>query len=148
MMAGYSGTPLAKKLGIGPGSRVLLVGAPVGFEDELAPLPPEVQLTRRAAGKALFDVVLFFAPSARDLQQRFATLAGRLEQNGGLWIAWPKKSSGVATDLADGVVRVTGLAGGLVDNKVCAVNAVWSGLRFVIRVADRKPIAKATRKKA
>jgi hypothetical protein len=133
---GYSGTPLPRKLGIAPGSRVLLTGAPAGFEDAtLGPLPG-VEVHRRA-GRAPYDVVLAFAPDRRLLGQRFAPAAGRLTTAGGLWVLWPKRSSGVASDLDENVVRAHGLAVGLVDNKVCAVDATWSALRFVVRLRDR-----------
>lgn len=136
-MAGYSGTPLPKKLGIKPGHTVLLSKAPEGFDAVLAPLPDEVTVKTAARGKAPFDVILLFATSQADLDRRFANLAGRLTSAGGLWVCWPKKSSGVDTDLSDGFVREYGLATGLVDNKVCAVDETWSGLRFVIRVENR-----------
>ena len=135
MPAGYSGTPLARKLGIKAGHRVGLICAPPGFEERLDGLPEGVRLSRRAAGR--FDVMVFFTQRAAELSQRFAKLAAKLDKAGGLWIAWPKKSSGVATDLIDGRVRETGLAGGLVDNKICAVDETWSGLRFVYRLKDR-----------
>ncbi len=135
--AGYSGTPLAKKLGVKAGARLALLGAPAGFETKLTGLPSDVRPVRDPRGKGPFDVICLFARDSKELERRLPTALARLDQNGGLWIAWPKKSSGVATDLADGVVRSTGLATGLVDNKVCAVDATWSGLRFVVRVADR-----------
>ncbi|HEV8581548.1 MAG TPA: DUF3052 domain-containing protein [Thermoanaerobaculia bacterium] len=135
-MAGYSGTPLAKKLGIKEGSRVALIGAPEGFEASLEPLPAEVALRRRLGGPQL-DVILFFTDRAAELVKRFSSLAAVLASNGGFWVAWPKKASGVATDLTENVVREIGLASGLVDNKVCAVDEVWSGLRFVYRLQDR-----------
>ena len=131
--AGYSGTPLARKLGIRPGSRVLLVGAPEDFD--LGPVP-EAELHRRA-GRAPYDVVLAFAPDRRALVTRFAPASRRLTPAGGLWVGWPKRSSGVPTDLDENVVREHGLAAGLVDNKVCAIDATWSGLRFVVRLRDR-----------
>ena len=131
--AGYSGTPLARKLGIRPGSRVLLVGAPRDFD--LGPVP-EAELHRRA-GRAPYDVVLAFAPDRRALVARFAPASRRLTPAGGLWVGWPKRSSGVPTDLDENVVREHGLAAGLVDNKVCAIDATWSGLRFVVRLRDR-----------
>ena len=134
--AGYSGTPLPTKLGIKPGSRVLLMGAPEQFaEDILGPLPG-VELHRRA-GRSAYDVVLAFTPDLRALQQRFGPARDRLTTAGGLWVAWPKRSSGLATDLDENVVRDFGLATGLVDNKVCAIDATWSGLRFVVRLKDR-----------
>jgi hypothetical protein len=133
--AGYSGTPLPRKLGIKPGVRVGLVGAPVGFDITLGQLPPDVLL--RTALRGSFDVIVAFFDSAAALQRRLPALGGALDPAGGLWVAWPKRSSGVETDLSDGVVRELGLAAGLVDNKVCAIDQVWSGLRFVYRIADR-----------
>ncbi|MFZ0040912.1 MAG: DUF3052 domain-containing protein, partial [Solirubrobacteraceae bacterium] len=133
--AGYSGTPLPRKLGIKPGARVALVGAPENFERSLGNLPDGVELRRRADGR--FDVIVAFFVERSALERRLPGLADALEQDGGLWLAWPKRASGVATDLGDGVVRAAGLAAGLVDNKVCAIDATWSGLRFVVRLADR-----------
>jgi hypothetical protein len=133
--AGYSGTPLAKKLGIREGDTVALVGAPDGFEDELKGLPDGVELRRRAGGKPA--VVLLFTAQARDLERRFPSLAKSVWPGGSLWIAWPKRSSGVATDLDENRLRDIGLPHGLVDNKVCAVNDTWSGLRFVWRKENR-----------
>jgi hypothetical protein len=130
MTAGYSGTPLPRKLGIKPGHRVLLSGAPDGFELDV----PDVH--RRAAAGA-YDVILAFCPDKAALVRRFDRLRPLLDPAGGLWIAWPKKASGMRTDLTDGDVREYGLGAGLVDNKVCAVDATWSGLRFVVRLADR-----------
>jgi hypothetical protein len=134
-VAGYSGTPLPQKLGIKPGARVALVRAPEGFERELAPLPDGVRIRTQARGVA--DVVMFFATRHAELERRFDSLARAMDPSGGLWIAWPKRTASVATDLREGVVRSIGLAHGLVDNKVCAVDDTWSGLRFVLRVADR-----------
>ena len=134
-MAGYSATPLAHKLGIHAGARVALVRAPEGFEAALAPLPDGVRV--RTQARATQDVVLFFATRRSELERRFDALARALAPNGGLWIAWPKGTSNVATDLRESVVRDVGLAHGLVDNKVCAVDDVWSGLRFVYRVSER-----------
>jgi hypothetical protein len=131
--AGYSGTPLPRKLGIKEGHRVLLAGAPAGFD--LSPLPG-IDLHRRA-GASPYDVILAFAADRRSLDRRFLPLSERLASNGGLWIAWPKRSSEVATDLDENIVRDVGLAAGLVDNKVCAIDTTWSGLRFVIRLRDR-----------
>lgn len=135
-MSGYSGTPLARKLGIGPGARVALLGAPGGFEDDLAPLPSGVRLIRRLA--ADLDVAVLFVTRRAELERRFPVAAARLTPAGGLWVAWPKRSSGVATDLTEDVLREVGLPLGLVDNKVCAVDEVWSGLRFVWR-RERRP---------
>ena len=132
--AGYSGTPLPGKLGIKPGSRVLLDGAPADLP--LAPLPDGVDLRRRAGGEP-YDVVLLFAPDAARLRARWPALVPRLSTAGRLWVCWPKKSSGVPTDLDENAVRAFGLGGGLVDVKVCAVDATWSGLAFVRRLRDR-----------
>ncbi len=139
-MAGYSGTPLSQKLGIKAGHRVALLGAPADFHTVLA-LPDGVSVERSLAGKKPFDVIVLFAMAERDLARRFASTAKRLQPNGGLWVAWPKKASGVATDVTENTVRGVALAAGLVDNKVCAVDATWSGLRCVIRVADRPKAA-------
>ena len=137
-MAGYSGTPLPKKLGIKEGHRVALIHGPEGFEETLGDLPVDVALQRdHSRGKSPFDVIVFFATEAAILRKQFAPLAARLTPAGGLWVAWPKKAARVATDLTDAVVRVIGLDAGLVDNKVCAVDETWSGLRFVVRLKDR-----------
>jgi hypothetical protein len=133
--AGYSGTPLPRKLGIAEGTRVLLIGAPDGFD--LGPLPG-VELHRRA-GRSPYDVVLLFAPDLAHLVRRFAPARDRLTVAGGLWACWPKRASGVATDLTDNVVRAHGLATGLVDVKVAAIDATWSGMKFVVRLRDRPP---------
>jgi len=134
-VAGYTGTPLTKKLGIGAGARVALVRAPEGFERELGRLPEGVRLRTQARGAQ--DIVLFFATRQAELERRFDGLARAVAPAGGLWIAWPKRTAGVATDLREGIVRDLGLAHGLVDNKVCAVDDTWSGLRFVYRSKDR-----------
>jgi hypothetical protein len=130
--AGYSGTPLPKKLGIKPESRVLLLNAPEGF-DAL----DGVKVTRRASGLA--DVILSFHTERRELERRLPVLRERMVQNGRLWIAWPKKSSKVPTDVTEDVVRELALANALVDNKVAAITEIWSGLQLVIRVKDRLP---------
>lgn len=134
-MVGYSGTPLATKLGIKDGSRVALLGAPPGFDHELAPLPAGVKVLRRLA--ADLDVAVLFVTERRDLERRFPAAAQAVFPAGGLWIAWPKRASKVATDLTEDVLREVGLPQGLVDNKVCAVTEVWSGLRFVWRKENR-----------
>jgi len=136
-MAGYSGTPLAKKLGIKAGARVALVSAPPKFDKTLGELPEGAVLLRQA--RAPLDVVVFFNRRLSDLRKRLAKLADGLVDNGGLWVAWPKKSSGVETDLSFDVVQKEGLGLGLVDNKICAVDETWSGLRFVRRLKDRRP---------
>ena len=132
--SGYSGTPLPRKLGVKPESRVLVVAAPPGFG--LDPLPSGAVVHTRASGTP-YDVVLAFCPDVRRLRTRFATSASRLTTAGALWIAWPKKASGVATDLDENVVRDHGLDEGLVDVKVAAIDETWSGLKFVRRVRDR-----------
>ena len=142
-MAGYSGTALTQKLGIKPGARVALVRAPEGFEGALDPMPDGARLRHQARGQ--HDVVLFFATRLAELERRFDTLARATCYAGGLWIAWPKRTAGVATDLRESIVREVGLAHGLVDNKVCAVDDTWSGLRFVYRVKDR-PARNGTRR--
>lgn len=136
-MAGYSGTPLVKKLGFKEGFRVVFVNPPTGFQRELGPLPTDVKITVGLLTKP-FDLILLFADSQQTLKKEFPRLAQKLAENGMLWIAWPKKASGVATDLSDNSVRQIGLDAGLVDVKVCAVNDIWSGLKFVYRLKDRK----------
>jgi hypothetical protein len=134
-MAGYSSTPLAKKLGIKEGSRIALVNAPEGFESELGKLPDKAEFVRRVANS--LDMILFFVLEERVLAREFAKHARRLVTNGMIWIAWPKKSSGVATDLSFDVVQRIGLDAGLVDVKICAIDETWSGLKFVYRLKDR-----------
>ena len=134
-MAGYSGTPLVKKLGIKEGSRVALVNAPENFEAELGELPDNVKFMKSKTRS--LDLILFFVLSERVLARDFAKLAARLTSNGMIWIAWPKKSSGVTTDLTFEPVQRIGLDAGLVDVKICAIDDTWSGLKFVYRLKDR-----------
>jgi hypothetical protein len=136
-MAGYSGTPLVRKLGIKEGHRIALIDAPPDFHRTLGELPQElvIETDRHPNGK--FDVMVFFVDRRSELHSRFPALATSLVPSGGLWVAWPKKISGVATDLTEDIIRAIGLEAGLVDNKVCAVDDTWSGLRFVIRLKDR-----------
>jgi hypothetical protein len=129
-LAGYSGTPLPRKLGIKPGSVVVLAGAPEGFENVLGPLPEGVVLRRVSRGRR--DLTLWFPRSRRDLERRIERMAEAIGDTG-LWIAWPKKTSGVASDLTQTVVRRVGLDSGLVDYKICAIDATWSGLKFTRR---------------
>jgi hypothetical protein len=136
LSSGYSGTPLPKKLGIKAGSRLAILNAPPRFRTTLGTLPPEVDIVTNP-GEESFDVMVFFAKGLADLETEFERLAARLVHDGGLWIAWPKRASGIATDLTEDIVRGVGLKAGLVDNKVCAVDETWSGLRFVIRLKDR-----------
>jgi hypothetical protein len=133
--AGYSGTPLAAKLGIRAGSRVALLQAPDGFDDALAPLPDGVRVLRRLA--PALDVAVLFVTERRELERRFPAVAAAITPAGGFWVAWPKRASKVATDVTEDVLREVGLPRGLVDNKVCAVTDVWSGLRFVWRKENR-----------
>jgi hypothetical protein len=137
-MAGYSGTPLPKKLGIKEGSRIALINAPKDFESELGELPDNVEFIKRPT-KSL-DIILFFILTERALARDFAKLAAKITANGMMWIAWPKKSSGVVTDLSEQRVREIGLNAGLVDVKVCAIDETWSGLKFVYRLKDRSSL--------
>ena len=134
-MAGYSATPLAKKLGIKEGSRIALVNAPKNFQSDLGELPPKVEFINRPT-KSL-DIILLFVLTERVLARNFSSLAGKLVANGMIWIAWPKKSSGVTTDLSFERVQRIGLDAGLVDVKICAIDDTWSGLKFVYRLKDR-----------
>ena len=130
--AGYSGTPLAQKLGIKVGSTVALLGEPSGT---ISPLPDGVTVKRQASGRA--DVVVAGFTDRRALERRLTALSKMIFPDGGLWVAWPKRSSGMATTVNEDVVRELGLPMGLVDNKVCAIDEVWSALRLVWR-ADRR----------
>ena len=134
-MAGYSGKPLVDKLGIKAGARIAIVNAPKGYDRILGKLPSGV--TREASAVGPLDFVQFFTKERQELERRFAGLAHAVAPAGMLWISWPKKASGVATDLTEDVIRVIGLAHGLVDVKVAAVDDVWSGLKFVRRLEDR-----------
>ena len=131
----YSGTPLPKKLGIREGSRVFVAGAPEGFDDLLGPLPTGVERLGRA-GRAM-DVVVLFATDEHELRSRFGKLAPGLDPAGRLWIAWPKKSSPLATELDFGAVQRTGLDAGLVDNKSASISEDFQGVQFVYRLKDR-----------
>ena len=133
-MAGYSGTPLLKKLGIKPQSRVALFNLPPGVKAELQPALSECRRVKTGE----LDFAMLFVKQQKDLLADFPAIAKRLAPAASFWVSWPKKTSGVATDLTEDVVRRIGLAGGLVDVKVCAVDEVWSGLKFVIRLKDRK----------
>ena len=134
-MAGYSGKPLAQKLGIKPGMTVAALGAPRHYAALLRPLPAGARIQPRLGRAAPF--VHFFSRRRAELARRFPALARALAPDGTLWISWPKGAAGVATDLTEDVVRTIGLATGLVDVKVCAVDDVWSGLKFVRRLKDR-----------
>ena len=135
-MAGYSSTSLPKKLGIKEHSRIAFVDAPKDFQTYLGPLPDGAEIVKRLT-KPL-DIILLFVTTERALAKDFARHAEKLATNGMIWIAWPKKSSGVATDLSFERVQRIGLDAGLVDVKICAIDETWSGLKFVIRLKDRK----------
>jgi hypothetical protein len=134
--AGYSGTPLPKKLGIKAGFRVLYVSAPEGFDP--GPLPDGVEVDEEA-GEGPYDVVLAFAAARAAMDAHYAALPEKLARNGALWICWPKKSSGIVTDVGETVVRESALAlpVGLVDVKIAAIDATWSGLKLVYRLTHR-----------
>jgi nucleoside-diphosphate-sugar epimerase len=139
-MAGYSGTPLAKKLGINEGHVVGVVNGPHGFADLLEPLPPGVQLVNGVRSRR--DVVVMFARQRREIESKLAALTKAIFPDGAIWIAWPKKSAakqlGIATDITEDTVREVALPTGLVDNKVCAIDEIWSGLRLVVRRENRR----------
>ncbi len=128
-------TGLVKKLGIGDRTRLALLDAPEDFENTLGKLPSSVTVRRSLRGP--LDIIVTFFDSRSRLERRIAALSQTLTPSGGLWIAWPKRTAGMQTDLTDRRVRAIGLAAGLVDNKVCAIDATWSGLRFVRRLEDR-----------
>ena len=134
-MPGYSGTPLPKKLGIKDGFHIHFVNAPSDVLTELKAALGGCKIIRD--GKAPIDFAMVFTKSVAELAREFKRIAKILAPAGMLWISWPKKSSGVATDVDENIVRETGLAAGLVDVKVCAVTDVWSGLKFVRRLKDR-----------
>lgn len=136
MSTGYSGTPLIKKLGIKPGFRMALIQAPQDYLTLLGELPPNVQIDDQLVQRD-YDVVHAFFIDIAVLQAQFQALKAAIHVNGMIWVSWPKKSSKVPTTLSDGVVRETGLNSGLVDVKVAAIDATWSGLKFVYRKADR-----------
>jgi hypothetical protein len=143
MTAGYSGTPLPKKLGIKPESRVLLVDAPADFRSvDLAEVPPGVTVETEPGGPA-YDVVVLFVRSTDELLERFESHTRLITPAGRLWVAWPRKAGGFASDVTENAIRDEALALGLVDNKVAAMSAAWSGLQIVHRVKNRP--AKATR---
>ena len=143
-MAGYSGTPLPQKLGIKPGSSALLRLAPTSFEALLAPVPAGAKLSR--AGRGPFDVIVLFAKNQSALVKELPGAIAKLKPDSGLWVAWPKKTSGMLTDLQEGFVRAAGLEARLVDNKICAIDETWSGLRFVYRLRDRAEVASLKRR--
>lgn len=136
MTAGYSGKPLVAKLGIKEGQRVAILSAPDPLPEELERMPAGVTVAARLGG-APFDQILLFATRRADLEKRFTQAARALDPAGSIWVSWPKKASGVATDITEDTVRAVALPAGFVDNKVCAVDQTWSGLRCVLRVENR-----------
>lgn len=134
-MAGYSTTPLIKKLGIKEGMSLLILHEPEDYFTLLRPLPKNVSTTTQGA---MFDFIHLFATSQRQVEKMFGFLAKSLKYSGMMWISWPKKGSEIVTDLNENIIREVGLSHGLVDVKVCAIDATWSGLKFVYRVKDRK----------
>ena len=134
-MSGYSGTPLARKLGIKPDAHLVVLDMPEDFD--LASIDSVSLIRTSLRGKADVDVALVFCRTGVNLVRAFERVQSRLAPSGALWIAWPKKASGLETELTGDIVRSFGLDQGLVDNKVCAIDEIWSGLRFVIRTKDR-----------
>jgi hypothetical protein len=134
-VAGYSGTPLARKLGLASGQAVALLGAPPGFPATLAPMPDGVRVRTTARGH--LDLALLFTTERAELARRLRPLGAAIHPDGMLWVAWPKKASKVPTDITEDVVRAEALPLGLVDTKVCAIDDVWSGLRLVWRREHR-----------
>lgn len=130
-MGGYSGTPLAKKLGIKPSSKVLLVGAPEGYQSLLDPLPESVEFVTRLSGAT--DLIHVFTASKAELRELLKKYRAGLKPDGVVWVSWPKKAAKVPTDITDDTIREVALPMGFVDIKVCAVNEVWSGLKLVVR---------------
>jgi hypothetical protein len=134
-VTGYSGTPLFRKLGIKPGFQLWMAGTPDGFLDLLAPLPEGVTVI--SGDRPEVDVAIAFAALRSEMEHRFISAMGRIRPDGAIWVAWPKRSSGVPTDLTEDVMRTMFLPTGMVDNKVCAIDETWSGLRFVVRKENR-----------
>jgi hypothetical protein len=135
--AAQSGTPLRRKLGIGEGDEVALIGAPEWLEDEIGQLPDIASLRTNLADEARYDVIVAFVTERAELEAELPRLRARMAPACGLWIAWPKRTSRIPTDMTDNVVREVALPTGLVDNKVCAIDDMWTGLRLVIRKQNR-----------
>lgn len=135
MPAGYSGTPLAKKLGYKPDFRVYTDGAPDNYRELLEPLPDDVAFVSKPAND--LDLIHIFTDSKKALEAKLKTYVNRIKPGGAIWVSWPKKASKVPTDITEDVIRAV-MGKTLVDVKVCAVDDVWSGLKLVIRVEDRK----------
>lgn len=137
MTAGYSGTPLVKKLGIKPGFTIAILNPPTDYDQTLGNLPDNVIRVDTPNGP--LDFVHFFTKDFSELETEFSNLKAAIKPNGMLWISWPKKASKVPTDVNENLIRDIGLANGLVDVKVAAIDAIWSGLKFVYRLKDRQP---------
>lgn len=137
-MAGYSGTPLAKKLGIKEGAKLHLVRAPENYLKVIAPVPTGVKVASRMSGD--IDIVHVFSTQKSQLTQTLRVCLEKLKPDGAIWVSWPKKASKVTTDITEDTIREIALPMGLVDIKVCAVDEVWSGLKLVIRKENRKPV--------
>lgn len=138
MRADASGKPLSQKLGVKPGMTVLLVNPPAGYGVTLGPLPPRVRLINTLGDSA--DLIQLFVTDSNTLENEFPKLAERVKDDGMVWVSWPKKSSGLQTDLSDVTVRSLGLRNGMVDVKVCSVDDRWSGLKFVRKLSDRRRV--------
>jgi hypothetical protein len=136
-MAGYSATPLAKKLGIKPGYKILLINPPSEYLNWISPLPENIKILKKP-GKDLIDFIHLFAVDKKSFERHFIESKIKIQKAGMIWVSWLKKSSGVATDLDENMIRDFGLKNGLVDVKVCAVSEQWSGLKFVFRLKDRE----------
>lgn len=136
-MIGYSGTPLAKKLGIKPGSCIFTENAPDNYQALLAPLPEGVEFASKVSAKV--DLVHLFTKEAKELSARLKKYLGAIKDDAVIWVSWPKKAAKIATDITEDVIRHIALPVGLVDIKVCAVDETWSGLKLVVRVENRKP---------
>ena len=133
-MTGYSGTPLPRKLGIKENMSVGVLEAPDGFDAIVGDLPPAVELHDQVRPS---DIFIVFARWRTDMEERFRKAMAQIPADGAVWVAWPKKSSGVETDLTEDTMRELFLPTGMVDNKVCAIDETWSGLRFVVRKENR-----------
>lgn len=136
--AGYSGTPLIKKLGLKSGQRACILNVPENYPKTLGPLPAGIKLSQRLPKTRKLDFIHYFTKERKQLEKVFPQLKATLNWDGSLWISWPKGASKVPTDLNENIVREIGLDLGLVDVKVAAIDAIWSGLKFVHRVKDRK----------
>ncbi len=138
MTTGYSGTPLVRKLGLKPRMECAVVDPPENYRDLLVGIPDDLRIAGLSPESDDYDFIHLFVRERDGLGARMKSLRGRIARDGMVWVSWPKKASGVETDVSGGVVRDAGLAAGLVDVKVCAVDETWSGLKFVIRRADRE----------